>query len=184
LTEKHLAFTFEGWDFVLKWDKETAYVKGVGKTAGSKAVDFVALRSSADVLFLEVKDFRGVVFPKGKNRDELLTVVSAKVRDTIAGIVGASYTRDDTNEYRRLVAHWRDRRRIIVVFWLESDAISGPLPNVAELKRKAEIATLVDELKTKLAWLTKSVYVANVRAPLPNNFGIVGKNLAGAGQVT
>lgn len=120
---------------------------------GTKAVDFVAIRNG-DPYLIEVKDFRGYrIENKGRLRDDLAVEVAFKVRDTLAGLLGAVNT-DDRTVWEPLVAPML-RRAPKVVLWLERDC--GGLEKPGDGARRA--AALQDELKRLLRWLTFDVSV-------------------------
>ncbi len=111
--------------------------------------------------FIEVKDFRGTHDPANRLRGGLLDEVACKVRDTLAGVIGAHCSRVHQDCWREHVDAWRARDEIRVIFWLEDDAPLPTGPRTQEDRRKAEYATRTDELKGKLRWLTTKVSIAS-----------------------
>jgi len=164
--EGYLEFKFQPSWRVWKWDGHPSYRNGIQKLQTSEAVDFVGLRGSDLVCFIEVKDYRG---HSRKKNDDLVTWVARKVRDTVAGIVGAHYMRSDGSDWKLHLDAWSENRRLQVLLWLEGDHLT-----------KAELAVLTDGLKRRLRWLTSHVLVANLADPPGLGFSV--RNLPGAGQ--
>lgn len=184
IEEGRLRFEFgEKWSVVEKWDASPIYRSGLqklsgelyseqtGQTArvGSRAVDILGV--SGDNLYLiEVKDYRGhAITTKKRQTGDLPLSIGCKVRDTVAGLIGASRT------YAGGHPGWVDvcakalidrRRRVYVIAWI-TDAPERPSePNAKrhfwQTMRRKEITQLV-------AWLTPDVLVANpLDAPLPD----------------
>jgi hypothetical protein len=185
LIEKNLQFDLGSeWTAVTKWDKDAAFLQGIRKLAGTKAVDILASRKT-DVLFVEIKDYRGShALKKVLKNDELMRAVAKKVRDTIAGVVGAVYTRTNGPQCQLFVKNWATKTRVVVVLWLEDDLLSASSSGTKEELRTAEMGLLTDQLKSELRWLTSSVIVANSKSPLSGGLGIEVKNLPGAGKAS
>jgi hypothetical protein len=183
--EKNLKFRFDAeWSTVIKWDKDSRYMQGIGKLSGTKAVDILASRQS-DILLVEIKDYRGShALRKALKNEDLVTAVARKIRDTIAGVVGAVYTRTNGQQCRPFVRNWSAKLRVVVVLWLEDDVLSASLSGTREKLRAAEMGTVTDQLKSKLRWLTGSVIVANGKSPLSSELGIQVENLPGAGKAS
>lgn len=178
LVEGNIEFSFdESWS-VLKWDGHEAYVNGVQCVEPCKAADFCGIREK--VLFLiEVKDFRGHRIENkkrltGASIEGLPHEVAVKVRDTVAGIVGARRSRQTEQEiWEPLGRALGDMKFAVrVVLWLEEDFPRRPI----------ETQVLQDNIKSKLRWLTTHVQVccmADARSLPP---GVGARNLPGAGQ--
>lgn len=189
---ENLRFEFgDSWTVVEKWDDSRIFLDGIARlngdlldertgqvaSVGSKAVDLVAVRE--DRLYLiEVKDFRG--HPIETKQRQLLALplaIACKVRDTIAGLVGASRLADEpwVGTCARLLLE--PKRSVYVVAWIMDAA-----PRVAEPLRKREIwqKERSDRLKQRLSWLTPHVAVASpFGGPVKD---VVAQNLPGAGQ--
>lgn len=169
--EQKLSFTFGPAWTARKWDDEDAYRQGIARlhgldcscgktTGGSKATDFVALRSE-HLLYLEVKDFRGHrIENKPRLKDgELAKEVALKVRDTIAGIVGARRTRGDGDGWATFAeAAAKAKHPVHVVLWLEQDVPPQSPRGALDRARNS----LEQELKKQLRWLTTHVFVASL----------------------
>ena len=94
LREEDLDFTFDAtWQVCSQWDKEGVYSDLKTQASGSKGVDFVGLRGGA-LYLIEVKDYRTVEHQSSTREkltdDMLADIVAAKVRDTVAGLIGAA----------------------------------------------------------------------------------------------
>lgn len=157
--EGRLELTFDSppWD-ARKWDDEPAYRLGIQRLEETKAVDFVALREDL-LLYLELKDFRRHrIENKLRLRDgDLAKEVALKVRDTIAGIVGARRARQDGDEWAPFArAAAAKKPSLHVVLWLEEDM---PPRGPQGAHDRARI-TFEAELKRQLRWLTTKVFVA------------------------
>ncbi len=178
---EYLRFEFPSNWSVVKWDDEAAYRNGIQKLTGTKAVDLIA-RCERVSYFIEVKDFRGTHDLANRLRGGLLDEVACKVRDTLAGVIGAHCSRVHQDCWREHVDAWRARDEIRVIFWLEDDAPLPTGPRTQEDRRKAEYATRTDELKGKLRWLTTKVSIASqdLGSALP---GVKVSNLPGATRV-
>jgi hypothetical protein len=151
--EQRLRFVFDAEWRVLKWDDHAAFVEGLKKFEGTKAVDFFGVHHSGG-WFIEVKDFRG---HRIENKDrvrnsELAREVACKVRDTIAAMIWACNRESiDTCELRKYLKPLVSRReKLPVVLWLEEDR-----PD--RLKRSA----LADALKKELGWLNAKIMVVD-----------------------
>jgi hypothetical protein len=189
---ERIRFAFgESWTVVEKWDDTRIFLDGICKlngelhdeepdgarALGSTAVDIVGVRDG-DLYLIEVKDYRGYPIETRKRQlRDLPLVIGCKVRDTIAGLVGASRSRDDhwVETCARLLV--QRKRRVYVIAW-----IADPALRPAEPLQKREIwqKERSDRLKQRLAWLTPHVTVAS---PFDGPVGdVAAQNLAGAGQ--
>lgn len=187
LIEGALLFDFsDGW-VVQKYDDHSAYRQGVERLKGrcvveidgrahviepgTKAVDFVGLWQS-EIHFIEVKDFRGHRIENKKRLldGELAIEVAVKVRDTIAGIVGA-FHRSGHDEWRPFVEALARRGRPHVCLWLEEDTLGRALP-----ERGHPGIALQRELDKQLSWLGPRLLVQS-RAHGSKVSGIVVRSL-------
>ena len=180
--EEHQRFTFDdGLWFVVKYDEHRDYRDKIARLDGTKAVDFVGLQDGEDgvLYWIEVKDFRGYRI-QNKRRlsgDELAQEVSEKVRDSLAGVVGAYGSSAESDLWRPFVrALWRRRSPIRVLLWLEEDSMPRPPGrghNAADV--------LLEQIKQKLRWLTARVFVVG-QALGGGPEGLVVADVPGAGQ--
>lgn len=178
--EGSLRFSFDDtvWQHVIKYD-DCADHKKIEKLNGTNAVDFCA-RSNDQVLFLEVKDFRGHAVENAYrfvNDDEgLPSEIGFKVRGTIAGIAAASRNSTNLKEewdlYLQSISN--ARKKVWVILWLEEDRNlywgASILNN--ERREKMRRSTILNQLKVKVGWLTKNVRVANTTSHLEPNIRV------------
>lgn len=175
---ERIRFEFgESWTIVEKWDDADAFRRGVCRLQDSKAVDIVGVRDG-NLYLIEVKDYRGyAIESKARQPDELPLVIGCKVRDTIAGLVGASRMAP-TPWLNTCAGLLQDKRqRVYVVAW-----VADPDPRPAEpiQKRDTWMKTRRDRVKQRLSWLTTYV---QVESPFNGRVGdVVAQNLPGAGQ--
>lgn len=98
MSEGDLNFSFPADWQVSKYDDWSYYRNQFnGCCSGCKAVDFIAITSGKpkELLLIEVKDFN--VHPRIKAL-ELPAEIAQKVRDSLAGIVAASFKANDKDE--------------------------------------------------------------------------------------
>jgi hypothetical protein len=181
--EQHQKFTFDDgrWSVVRQYDKHPDYLQKIRKLTGTKAVDFVGLQDGEDgvLYWIEVKEFRGYrIQNKQRLSDgELAQEVAEKVRDSLAGVVGAYQTTSaESDVWRPFVrALWR-KAAIRVLLWLEEDNMPRPRG-----RRDNAAQVLSEEIKKKLKWLTARVFVVGqALGGCPE--GLVVADLPGAGQ--
>jgi hypothetical protein len=154
---QQLSFDDSKW-IVLKYDEETVYLDRIAKLQETKGVDFIGIHAS-DLYLIEVKDFRNfrIQTQPRLTSGELAIEVGQKVRDTVAGIVGAYRTSSDPQKWelfaKKLIAN---NKVIRIVIWLEYDL---PTHNTARDKVRASVETNI--YKKRLNWLTSQVLVTN-----------------------
>ena len=125
--EGNLQFEFdERWTVpILEWDKDAAYQNGIQEAGNSKAVDFICIYQDKLVYLVEVKDYR--IHRRTKTED-LQTELVAKVRDTIAGLVGAGRRNQHAERCKPYLESILKPHKLTVVLWIEqppqSDAAS------------------------------------------------------------
>lgn len=175
ITEGKLSFTFDDDWTTVKYDDHRDFTKGIhklngkiegsdhsgkndaGKNAteasvGTKAVDILGVFQNT-LYLIEIKDFREhrIENKKRIKNGALALEVAVKVRDTIAGMVGASRQGSDLETWKGFVKPLLNTSHPIqVILFLEED------PDAPDTTR-----TLTDELKRRLQWLTPRVMVAN-----------------------
>lgn len=166
-------FPADTWQ-VLKWDDDPLFCERIAKLngklsstspdgkadqayEGTKAVDFVALHPGQGLYLIEVKDFRGHG-PANEHRheDELPLEIGLKVRDTVAGLVGADRLGKADGRVAPFAAALIDRRiPLHVITWIAEDA-----PGRRDRgKRAARDLTRRTKLAGRLRWLTEKVWV-------------------------
>lgn len=163
--EGDLVFAFDGsWSVVRKWDDAAAYRALRDEVPGSHGVDFVAVREEPrGVYLIEVKDYRAVEGQKS-TRDKLdedgaplAVIVAEKVRDTVAGLIGAARGgRDDdwTSARQEL------DRTIWVVLWAEHAGIQAG-PKVRERRESIAAGTLLKTIRRRCRWLHANFLVCS-----------------------
>jgi hypothetical protein len=192
IEEGTIAFHFEDRWRVEKWDACRTYVEGVGKLTGeltssagvkraegTKAVDFVGVLDNEVLYLLEVKDFRGHRIENQKRQEsELALEIGLKVRDTLAGLtaaVAAGTPEPWIKDCLRVILAQAHAPRIIA--WIAEDAVT---PSEPRSKRKIREDVRLKQLKQRLSWVTRRVWVASPFDPVVP--GITAANLPGAGQ--
>lgn len=178
-------FTFDDeWKIALKYDDTACYREGIERLKGeidkvpqsTRAVDVLALHTTAGLLMMEVKDFRGhrIANKHRITNKEVILEAALKIRDTVAGLVGAA--REVSGEFNTaaISAAYGPGKELLVVLWLEDDASEDPR------KWKAQLDVLTQELKTKVRWLHAKCFV--VSGSLHRLPGLSVTNLPGAGQ--
>jgi len=160
-TEGNLRFEFDVQWTVRKYDGHRDYREKIERLQDTKAVDFVGLLNRDTLYWIEVKDFRGHRIeskPRLANGD-LMIEVAQKVRDSIAGVVGAHRNSSEPGLWkpfaRALVSR---RKRVKVLLWLEEDAPPGP-----QTRHLNRAQVLAGQLKTRMVWLTSRVLVCGQR---------------------
>ncbi|WP_349740512.1 hypothetical protein [Roseateles cavernae] len=145
-TEGALTFTFAPDACASKYDEWAHYRNQFQATCGgSKAVDLVHLDKGQKTAWLiEVKDFRQ--HPRTKSMD-LPDEIALKVRDTLAGLLSASWHANDSTE-RKCARSLVRAARVRVVCHLEQPAKASRLrPRAIE----------PDKLILKLRTLIKAI---------------------------
>lgn len=161
ITEGDFSFEFDDTWIPVRYDQHRDYVKKIGTLPQTKAVDIIAVRRSSGrpLFFIEITDLRGW---RVANKDhlasgELAIEVAQKVRDTVAGLVGAWRNSSDLESWRQSGDALFDRnRRIQVVLFLEQD-----LPQTPRERRFSQQDVLTQQIKGRLRWLTTKVLVTS-----------------------
>jgi hypothetical protein len=162
--EGSLRFAFDDEWRGLKWDREPAYLAGIQRLPGTKAVDFVGVRQSRP-WFIEITDFRSrrIETKHQLTTGQLVDEVVCKVRDTLAGLVWACGRAPHDERMLALLSSALVNRheKVPVVVWLEGDRVPDP----------AQRSTLKREIERRLRWLNPKVLVTcrslAEEAPLP-----------------
>jgi len=166
IDEGSLRFEFESQWRVARYDgdEKTApahafYRNQVSRLPGTKAVDVVGILAGEGGYIIEVKDFRGYRIQNKKrlSSGELAIEVAQKVRDTVAGLVGA--VRNESNpslltEAGLLLVN--KAKTIRILLWLEDDA------KVNKKEWAEELTTLTTRIQGYLRWLTSRVLVVSI----------------------
>jgi hypothetical protein len=155
------------WRHVKRWDEQPEFKNGIrgvngeldGRPEGTKAVDFVGVRAG-DVWLFEIKDFRNRPAQWQKRIDEIPLEMALKARDTIAGVVGSRH-RGSAAWAMDAVATFAAAPITVVV--LLARPVHSRRPPTSVLKTQNDV--LMKQIKQKLAWLTRSVYVVDPMLP-------------------
>lgn len=107
-------------------------------------------------MLLEAKDFRGHQAANAHRMSgEVCLEVALKVRDTIAGIVGAARMAVVEFPAVQVAAALQPGPDLMVVLWLEDDLFTDPVKTASKLQ------VLNSLLKTKLTWLNARTFVVS-----------------------
>lgn len=143
---------------VIKWDVCPAFVGGVGRLAGTRAVDICADIIGHGAFYIEMKDYRGVKVP------DIARAVADKVRDTFAGLTWACDRGLGTHHHESLARELL-RQPLQIILWMDHDRPEAAGANALgrEVKRllrsylRAEVivtSTALEQATQKpLAWL-------------------------------
>ena len=116
--EEDFEVDFDGTWTVTQWDKRAEYRKGLETLDSSKAVDFAGVRARTLAL-IEMKDFRGTrIENKPRTEAELYTEVALKVRDSIAGFVGAVRMAEHAEDLVAIGKACVTAKRVEIILWL------------------------------------------------------------------
>jgi len=170
LREEDLDFAFDAdWKICSHWDQEAVYSDLNEQVPGSKGVDFVGLREGA-LYLIEVKDYRTFEHQSATREKlaedgrPLADIVAAKVRDTVAGLVGAARTGKEPA--------WRScmeslvGRDLWVVLWIEHTELDASSPVRVKRAKVGAAVTLITSLKKRCRWITRHVAVCSRRGEL------------------
>jgi hypothetical protein len=164
--ESNLRFIFDDaqWS-VIKYDDHRNHANI--KIKEHKAIDFLALYNANTIVLFEIKSFRKhrldpeTQLRMANGAEELTTEIAQKVRDSIAGIIGAGRNSDSVEHIK-----WRQiseklikaKTQVYVIAWVEED-----MPNGYRKERyQAKSTVNMDKLKNKLKWLNVKVSVSNI----------------------
>jgi hypothetical protein len=184
IVEKRLRFEFgPSWQDARKYDEHEVYRAGLeglkakvaceacgsqflcqrcGREADadSRAVDIVG-RYRGQLYLIEVKDFREhEVENRARIGRGLAIEVARKVRDTLAGMVGAAHGRDGPS-WKPLVEPLLQKQPHVLL-WLEEDL----RPERIE-KRGHPAPDVAESLRICLRWLSQTVMVVNQQTVWP-----------------
>lgn len=187
--EEYLRFEFDDAWTVVKYDDTAEYARIRAQTE-AKGVDFVGLVAAGSSRFvihlIEVKDFRGHSIENAPRirGGELALHVAQKMRDTVAGLIGARRTSGELQPWERFAGALRRRRdEVRVVLWLERDRVPSrgavSRRHFRRMRRKTELSVLAGTLKARSRWLTARTLVVDQDTGLE---GVTATNLPGAGR--
>jgi len=158
--EGRQSFYFEDKWLIAKYDEASCHKKLNSAVSGSKAVDFCGLVDGVDAVYLiEVKDFRtheAVNWNRVKpTTGDLAREVAQKVRDTLAGMIGAG--RVEKGDWAKSAKRCGSvNTNLLIVLWLEVDGC-GP----ADRHIKPMLDAHMQKLKESLRWAGARVMVVN-----------------------
>jgi hypothetical protein len=112
----------------MKYDATPAYRNGIERIDDAKAVDIVGAHMGRAAFLIEVKDFRGA---RIRNRSRvgrpLAQEVAQKIKDSVAGIVGASRNDEPAGFWRHTGELMPNPSRVLmVVLWLDPSSQCTP----------------------------------------------------------
>jgi hypothetical protein len=134
--ESNVAWVFQDDCNVVQYDESSWYRRHFNGCADSAAVDFVAVHGET-VWLIEIKDF--TTSPPDRQKGPLWQIVTAKVRDTLAGVVAGAANAGNADEqvlFREATA----RTQLRVVFHCERPTnprqLFSGMPDAADLQDK------------------------------------------------
>lgn len=185
IEENHLCFEFDStWDHVEKWDKSPAFLTGIQRVAGIKALDIVAFsHKHQECLLLEIKDYRdqneqprregdrkhskirrttedaAPSEPEPETADELIKQVAKKVVGTVAGLVGTARMQDQPpakKDFAKDLANALAAHKSAGFKVRVVLWVEGePTSKGKSPRSKVNLATLTGLLKREVHWLTE-----------------------------
>jgi len=165
ILEEDLLFAFDAsWQVCSHWDSEPVRLALLSQASGSHGVDLLGLREgpNGSLYLIEVKDYRtsekqlSTREKLAEEGDPLADIVAGKVRDTVAGLVGAA--RVDRDEMWRACVKALIEREVWVVLWLEhADLDAGS----STRKTRAGAVPILRRLKRRCRWLSAQVMVCS-----------------------
>jgi hypothetical protein len=167
-TEGSLEFDFEDqfWANLIKFDEHPDYVRVKDVVPETKGVDFSGILYKSILVFIEVKDFRGVTFSQEKKRKEPIEIeVAQKTVGTLATVLSGARTSIADAEmwqtYCQLVQN--DNKELRVILWYEADPV--PIHHSRRFSYQSHISS---KLKQRLKWIKCKALVTNSREYDPN----------------
>ncbi|HEY8376975.1 MAG TPA: hypothetical protein VIK91_10825 [Nannocystis sp.] len=165
LREGDLDFAFDAtWSVARHSDTEPVRLALRDQVPESRGVDLVGVGDSARALFLiEVKDYRtseGRGSTRRKLADDgrsLAEVVAAKVRDTVAGLIGAA--RSDRDPDWTITRRALDER-VWVVLWIEHAGVERTT-SVRARRRRIDAGVLEQSIGRRCRWLNARALVCS-----------------------
>lgn len=144
-----------GWSGV-QWDEEPVFKEGIARLGETAALDLVAIRARDTVAYIEVKDYRGhaVEHEVDLTDHSLSEWVARKVRDTLAGLLGALARTKPQTAWKELALAPGVANNVVVLFWVECSPGWARKP-----ESKALLSVLTGRLQQDLKWLTHKVHI-------------------------
>jgi hypothetical protein len=177
IDEGRLRFTFDDNWSVERYDGDgdvtdgghSFYRNQVSRLPDTKAVDFIGILELEGGYLIEVKDFRGYRIPNKRRlkSDELALEVAHKVRDTVAGLVGAWRNESNSTTLSNTGQLLFHKTKILrIVLWLEDDV------SVDRGTWRERLNTLTTRIQGYLGWLTRRVIVMSSSTYFNNPPGV------------
>jgi hypothetical protein len=168
-TESGLRFVFDEtkWSIITPFDLEKDYQNVKNSLSGTKSVDFIGTGKDTTCLF-EIKSFRGyrdqesVQGRLANGADDLTTEVAQKVRDTLSCLLaGARNSTNKNQEWKKICNTIMDAKhqRLLIIAWVEEDFET----NTSQKRIKVKMGIRKEKLKKKLSWLSKRVFIMNIK---------------------
>lgn|GEM_PF-887308 len=167
IREEDLDFAFDAsWQVCSHWDMEPVRLALLSQASGSHGVDLVGLREGpkGSLYLIEVKDYRTSEkqrSTRNKLADEgdlLADIVAGKVRDTVAGLVGAA--RVERDQIWRVCVEALVKREVWVVLWIEHAAVDVS-SSVQGKRGKVRALSPIEKLKKRCRWISARVAVCS-----------------------
>lgn len=165
INEGNQRFEFDSNWHIQRYDDDGKTAKGhafyrnrVSRLPGTKAVDFIGILLEEGGYMIEVKDFRGYRIQNKKRltSSELAVEVAQKVRDSVAGLVGAVRNETDPSILTDVGQHLLKKNEPLrIVLWLEDDAAAD------KHTWEEELNTLTTKIQGYLRWLTSRILVVS-----------------------
>lgn len=165
IREEDLDFAFDAsWQVCSHWDTEPVRLALLSQASGSHGVDLVGLREgpTGSLYLIEVKDYRtsekqlSTREKLADDGDPLADIVAGKVRDTVAGLVGAA--RLERDDAWRACVDSLVQREVWVVLWIEHAELDASSP-VQRKRAKVRALPLIDSMKKRCRWLSAKVAI-------------------------
>ena len=167
--ESGLEFEFNQkyWGKVIQFDTDSNYInmqkignyeyndakKGKISFCGVKGVDFLGINQNS-LVFIEVKNYNNNLSSKKLNNgaDQLITEVALKIKDTIAGIVGAQInSTNDVKYWKTAFDYLKNNEKNKIILWLELKSKILSSKNRTINKAKRDMVSLNLDFKKKFA---------------------------------
>lgn len=154
--QNELYFEFgDHWGPIVEWDKHPAYRHGIHEIDKAGAVDVLGLCGKT-LYFIEAKDYR---FNRRRKPIDPWLELEGKVRNTVAGLLGACRRKEHVASCAPFVDLIRDRRfDLKIVFWYETPAVV----EAAEISmaKRAKLGSIVAarRVKNHMKWLEAGVF--------------------------
>jgi hypothetical protein len=155
--EGNLLFEFgDRWTSLFRWDRHPEFTRGMAKTHGGKAVDFIGIYQ-ARPFFIEVKDFRE--HARAPDKEPLEYEFELKVRATVAALFGLRW--GDSGNCLKAFEALRASHMPSLVLWHEEAQPARRKGPAAESDSRAAAAMLTDKIKKNMNWIEARTIVTS-----------------------